>query len=59
MMLKGHLSEMRRAERAIARATEIYAQQGHEDLFQKASRLLRHAQIARETFQLVVEAEEQ
>lgn len=55
-MLKVHLSEMTKAERAIARATQIYAEQGHEELFQKLSEILRHAHLARETVQLVVTA---
>jgi hypothetical protein len=55
-MLKVHLSEMKKAERAIARATQIYAEQGHEELFQKSSEVLRHAHLARETIELVVEA---
>lgn len=56
-MLKGHLAEMTKAERAIARAAQLYAEQAHEELFKKTSELLRHARLARQTVQYAYEAE--
>jgi hypothetical protein len=58
-MLKGHLAQMQKAERAIARAAQVYAEQGHEELFQKTSEVLRHARLASGTVKLVLEAESQ
>jgi len=56
-MLKGHLAEMKKAERAIARAAEVYAQQGHDELYRKTSELWQHARLAAETVEQVVQAE--
>lgn len=56
-MLKGHLVEMRKAERAIARAYQVYAEQGHDELCEKTRQLWQHAKLARETVQMAFEAE--
>jgi hypothetical protein len=56
-MLKAHLAEMKKAERAVARAAQIYAEQGHDDLYKETCKLYQYAHLARETIQLVVQAE--
>lgn len=56
-MLKGHLDEMNKAQRAIARAAKIYAKQGHDELYQKTIELWAHSRLATETIFLAVQAE--
>jgi hypothetical protein len=54
--LKKHLKELKMAERAIARAVELYAWTGHEELYQEASKLLAKAHVAEEVVETAIAA---
>lgn len=55
-MLRAHLRSMRAAERAIARAAELYAQQGQEEMFSASIELFNRAHVAADVVELAIEA---